>query len=39
VVEGLELLDKISELPVAAQGDFPAVPEQPVTILSIEQIK
>ena len=39
VVEGLELLDKMSELPVAAQGDFPAVPEQPVTILSIEQIK
>lgn len=39
VTEGLDVLDKIAAKSVSVQGDFPAVPIQPVTILGVEQIK
>lgn len=39
VIEGLDVLDKIAEQPVAAQGDFPAVPVEAVVIQNIEQIQ
>lgn len=39
VLEGLDVLDKIAQKPVTAQGDFPAVPEQAVVILSMEQVQ
>lgn len=39
VIEGLDVLDKIAEVPVAPQGDFPAVPIEPVVIQNIQQIQ
>jgi cyclophilin family peptidyl-prolyl cis-trans isomerase len=39
VIEGLDVLDKIAERPVAAQGDFPAVPQEAVVIQNIQQIQ
>jgi cyclophilin family peptidyl-prolyl cis-trans isomerase len=39
VIEGLDVLDKIAERPVAAQGDFPAVPVEAVVIQNIQQIQ
>jgi cyclophilin family peptidyl-prolyl cis-trans isomerase len=39
VIEGQEIVDKIAQTPVAAQGDFPMVPSEPVVIQSIEQVQ
>lgn len=39
VLEGLDVLDKIAQLPVGPQGDFPAVPTEPVVIQSIQQVQ
>ncbi|WP_425618954.1 peptidylprolyl isomerase [Anatilimnocola sp. NA78] len=39
VVEGMEIIDRISQLAVAAQGDFPAVPQEAVVIHSVKQLK
>jgi cyclophilin family peptidyl-prolyl cis-trans isomerase len=39
VIEGMDVLDKIAERPVAAQGDFPAVPQEAVVIQNIQQIQ
>jgi cyclophilin family peptidyl-prolyl cis-trans isomerase len=39
VIEGLEVMDKIAQTPVAAQGDFPMVPTEPVVIQSVEQLQ
>jgi len=39
VIEGLEILDKIAQVPVAEQGDFPMVPSEPILIQSIEQVQ
>jgi peptidyl-prolyl cis-trans isomerase A (cyclophilin A) len=39
VIEGLDIVDKIAQSPVGPQGDFPAVPETPVLIQSIEQVQ
>ncbi|NIL96091.1 MAG: peptidyl-prolyl cis-trans isomerase [Planctomycetales bacterium] len=39
VVEGLEVLDRISQAPVADRGDWTAVPVQPVVIHSIVPIR
>jgi len=39
VIEGMEVIDRISQLAVAAQGDFPAVPQQAVVIQSVKQLK
>jgi peptidyl-prolyl cis-trans isomerase A (cyclophilin A) len=39
VVEGLDIVDKIAQTPVMAQGDFPMVPGEPVVIQSIEQVQ
>ncbi|WP_145098607.1 peptidylprolyl isomerase [Anatilimnocola aggregata] len=39
VIEGQDVIDKIAQTPVAAQGDFPAMPQQAVVIQSIHQLK
>jgi len=39
VIEGLEIVDKIASSPVVAQGDFPAVPNPPVVVESVTQIR
>jgi cyclophilin family peptidyl-prolyl cis-trans isomerase len=39
VIEGLDVLDKIAQLPVAPQGDFPSVPTEPVVIQGIQQVQ
>jgi cyclophilin family peptidyl-prolyl cis-trans isomerase len=39
VLEGLDVIDKIAESPVGPQGDFPAVPTDPILIQSIEQVQ
>lgn len=39
VIEGLEIVDRIGESAVAPQGDFPAVPSQPIVIQSIDQVQ
>lgn len=39
IIEGLDVLDKIAATPVAAQGDFPAVPQEAVVIQNIQQIQ
>lgn len=39
IIEGLDVLDKIAQLPVAPQGDFPAVPTEAVLIQSIQQVQ
>ena len=39
VVEGLDVVDQIAQMSVAQQGDFPAVPNPPVVIQSVEQIR
>ena len=39
IIEGLDVLDKIAQLPVAPQGDFPAVPTEPVVIQNIQQVQ
>ena len=39
VVEGQDVLDRIAERPVTAQGDFPSVPREAVVIPSIQQIQ
>lgn len=39
VLEGIDVLDKIAQVPVAPQGDFPAVPTEPVIIQNIQQVQ
>ena len=39
VLEGLDVLDKIAQQPVSAQGDFPSVPTEAVVIQNIQQIQ
>jgi len=39
VIEGLEIVDQIANSPVTAQGDFPAVPNPPVVVEAINQVR
>jgi peptidyl-prolyl cis-trans isomerase B (cyclophilin B) len=39
VIEGLDVIDKIAQSPVSAQGDFPMVPTEAVMIQSVEQLQ
>jgi cyclophilin family peptidyl-prolyl cis-trans isomerase len=39
VIAGLDVVDKIAEAEVSAQGDFAKAPVQPIIITSVEQIR
>jgi cyclophilin family peptidyl-prolyl cis-trans isomerase len=36
IVEGMEVVDRIAEVPVADKGEFPNTPEEPVVIKSVK---
>jgi len=39
VVEGMDVVDKIKDVPTTTQGQFENVPETPVVILSIKRVE
>jgi len=39
VIAGLEVVDKIAQVQVAAEGDFAKLPTQPITIGSVEHLR
>ena len=39
VVEGMDVVDKIKDVPTTTQGQFENVPEPPVVILSIKRVE